>query len=180
MTDPFAVWITGLPASGKSTLARTLRRILGERGVNVAILESDELRPILTPNPRYDEEERDSFYHRMLFIGQLFLRHGVPVIFDATANLRRYRDRAREAIGRFAEVFVDCPLEVCEARDPKALYQKAREGSLRSLPGKGVPYEPPLRPEFVVRSDRERTDDAATRIAGVLLKEEWAFPGVKR
>jgi len=156
MTDPFAVWITGLPASGKSTLAAALHAELARRGVDAEVLESDGLRRVLTPRPRYDEEERDAFYGAMLHIGGLLLRHGVPVIFDATANLRRYRDRARALIPRFFEVYVDTPLEVCRARDPKGLYRKAPG----SLPGLQAPYEPPLHPDFTGRDSPARIADA--------------------
>src|ERR1043166_5048478 len=106
-TEPFALWITGLPASGKSTLARALRAEFARRGVTVQILESDELRRVLTPRASYDEEERDAFYGMMLYIGKLLHRHGVSVIFDATANLRRYRDRARDILPQFFEVHGD-------------------------------------------------------------------------
>jgi adenylylsulfate kinase len=161
MTDPFAVWITGLPGSGKSTLAAALKRELEDRGIRVEVLESDALRRVLTPRPRYDEEERDAFYSGMLYIGRLLLRHGVPVLFDGTAHLRRYRDRARELIPRFFEVYVDTPIEVCRERDPKGLYRE-RPGS---LPGVGVPYEPPIRPEFIARDPR-----SAASIAQGILK----------
>jgi adenylylsulfate kinase len=136
--------------------------------MDVEVLESDELRRILTPHPRYDEEERDAFYGAMIHIGALLLRHGVSVIFDATANLRRYRDRARESLPRFLEVYVDCPIEVCEARDPKGLYRKARRGELDSLPGVQAPFEPPLHPDVVVRGDREEPDSSARRVLAAL------------
>lgn len=180
-TDPFAVWITGLPSSGKSTLAQALSRVLKQQGVDPAILESDELRKVLTPRPRYDAEEREAFYGAMVYIGTLLLDHGVPVIFDATAHLRRYRDLARERIPRFIEVFVDCPLHVCKQRDPKGLYRRAEEGALSTLPGMGAPYEPPLHPEIIVRSGQESSEAAAAKIADFLLADSsWSsgnFPG---
>ena len=160
MTEPFAVWITGLPASGKSTLAAALKGELAKRGVQAAVLESDELRRLLTPKPRYDEEGRDAFYGTLLQLGLLLLRQGVSVIFDATANRRRYRDRARELIPRYFEVHVDTPLDECRARDPKGLYRAAPA----SLPGLQAPYEPPLRPEFTSR-------DPAGRIADAIMEE---------
>ena len=98
--EAFAVWITGLPASGKSTLAAALKAQLAARGVAVAVLESDVLRRIFTVHPRYDEAERDVFYRQVAYVGELLVEHGVPVIFDATANRRLYRDRARHEIPR--------------------------------------------------------------------------------
>lgn len=166
----FAVWITGLPASGKSTLARALAEELLRGGIDVAVLNSDALREVLTPDPRYDDAEREAFYGALIHIGQLLTSHGVPVIFDATANRRAWRDRARALIGRFAEVHVACPLATCEARDPKGIYRRAREGAARSVPGVQTPYEPPPHPEATVAGDVEPPQDAARRIVSVLRR----------
>jgi len=157
----FAIWLTGLPGSGKSTLAAALARAMRERGLSPAVLESDELRHVLTPKPTYSDAERDTFYAAIVLIARLLTDHGAPVIIDATGNRRAYRDQAREQIDRFIEVFVDCPLDVCMSRDPKGLYRQARQrqgAGDSTLPGVGVPYEPPLRPEVVVRSDRQPMD----------------------
>ena len=156
----FAVWLTGLPASGKSTLAATLSAELHRRGIRPAVLESDALRPILTPHAQYSASERDTFYTQLAAIGILLTRQGIPVIFDATANLRRYRDAARRAIPAFFEVYVDCPLPVCQARDPKGIYRAAA-----NVPGLQAPYEPPLAPE---RTVRHGDPDAAARILALL------------
>jgi adenylylsulfate kinase len=102
----FAVWITGLPASGKSTIATALAAQLASRGVDVAVLESDALRKVFAAD-HFDASGRDTFYRQMTFVGLLMVNHGVPVIFDATANRRAYRDRARREISRFLEVYVD-------------------------------------------------------------------------
>lgn len=162
------MWITGLPASGKSTLTAALRRELAAAGVDAAVLESDELRKVLTPNPRYDEAERDLFYEQMTYIGALLARHGVPVIFDATANLRRYRDRARSRIARFLEVYVDVPLEACMERDPKGIYRQGRNGGNSSVPGLQAAYEPPESPEVVFHGDTESPEAGARRIVECL------------
>jgi adenylylsulfate kinase len=166
----FAVWITGLPASGKSTIASALRRELVSLGVNVAVLESDALRRVFTPQPRYDEEDRDVFYGSMAHVGRLLTDHGVSVIFDATANRRAYRDRARRDIVKFLEVFVDCPLSVCVTRDPKGIYRRGREGNANGVPGLQADYEPPHSPEVVVRGDEEEPDQAARRIVSKLVE----------
>ena len=136
----------------------------------MAVLESDVLRPIFTPQPRYQEEDRDAFYGQLAYVGSLLTRHGVPVIFDATANRRRYRDRARREIPRFLEVYVDCPLPVCVARDPKGIYRKARDGQAATVPGLQTVYEPPEAPEFVIHSDQEAPENAASRIIIELRK----------
>lgn len=90
----------------------------------------DELRKVLTPHPRYHENERETFYRQMVYIGSLLTRHSVPVIFDATANRRTYRAGARQQIPKFLQVFADCPFEVCLARDPKRIYRKGPPGQI--------------------------------------------------
>jgi len=165
----FAVWLTGLSGSGKSAIARELVRLLHERGVEASVLESDVMRTQLTPFPRYDDADRDFFYSALGEMGILLIQQKQrPVIFDATANRRAYRDAARKRIARFAEVFVDTPLEVCAARDPKELYRKAK-----TLPGVQAPYEPPLAPELVVRGTAGTPQDAAREIVAFLGRRGW-------
>lgn len=161
MKTPFAIWITGLPASGKSTIRNALVKRLEEAGIHAQVLESDELRKIITPKPSYSLEERDNFYRIMAYIGELLVRNGVNVIFDATANKRSYRDKARGAITNFIEVFVKCPLAVCMQRDPKGIYKKAKEGKAATVPGLQEQYEEPLNPEIIVESDKEDPEAAA-------------------
>jgi adenylylsulfate kinase len=164
ITDAFAVWITGLPASGKSTIAAKLIAQLDARGVRVALLESDELRKVFTPRPRYDPEERDNFYRQMVYVGALLTRYGVPVIFDATANRRVYRDWARQKISKFVEVYLKCPLATCMARDPKGIYRRAHEGKASAVPGLQAAYEAPEKPEVVLHGDRDAPEDAARSV----------------
>jgi len=147
-----------------------LQKELALRGLKVAVLESDALRKVLTPRPRYDEEERNVFYGALAHVGQLLTEHGVSVIFDATANRRAYRDRARHAIARFLEVFVDCPLDVCMSRDPKGIYRRGREGSAAGVPGMDAVYEPPDAPDVTVRGDVEDPASAARRIVDKLIE----------
>ena len=169
----FAVWLTGPPSSGKSTLAAALSNQLAARRMNAAVLESDVLRRVLTPHPVYSEEERDAFYRAMACIGKLLVDHGVPVIFDATANRRAYRDRARRDIARFLEVYVDCPLNVCIARDPKGIYKRGQEGGTNSVPGLQAEYEPPEHPDLVIRADREGPEEAARRVIAELIARKY-------
>lgn len=164
----FAVWLTGLSGSGKSAIARELARLLHERGRDVTVLESDVMRTQLTPFARYDEAERDFFYGALADVGLALLARARPVLFDATANRRRYRDAARQRIARFCEVYVDTPLEVCRARDPKGLYRRAA-----SLPGVQAPYEAPLAPELVVHGDRGTPLEAAASIVAHLEARGW-------
>ena len=172
----FAIWVTGLPASGKSTIVKALSSALAARGLDAAVLESDVLRIVFTPHPRYDQEERNTFYRQLVYVGTLLTKHGVPVIFDATANLRMYRDHAREQIPRFLEVYVECPLEVCMARDPKGIYRAGLEGAATIVPGLQDTYEPPVNPDVVVRGDSETPEIAAQRIMSKLIERDFIAP----
>jgi adenylylsulfate kinase len=170
MKAAFAVWLTGLSGSGKSAIAKALLHELHTRGIDAAVLESDVLRTQLTPFPRYDEAERDYFYTTLAHLGAYLAQHGTPVIFDATANRRTYRQAARREIAHFAEVFVDTPLEVCAARDPKGLYRKK---NTTTLPGVQAVYEPPLAPELVVRGDQGTPEQSAAAIVDLLEHRGW-------
>jgi adenylylsulfate kinase len=165
----FAAWLTGLSGSGKSAIARALLEELRTRGVGAAVLESDVLRTQLTPFPRYDEEERDFFY-RALADFAADLAKDLPVIIDATANRRAYRDRARQAIERFAEIYVSTPLEICMARDTKGLY---KPGAAKTLPGVQADYEPPLAPELVVSGASGTPTERAAEVLALLERRGW-------
>jgi len=169
----FAVWLTGLPASGKSTVARALAAELDGRGIRAAVLESDAVRREIAPDAGYGEAEREAFYATLAYLARVLVLHGVPVIVDATANRRAYRDRARAAIPRFLEVYVRCPLAVCQARDPKGIYRRGTEGTAQNVPGVSAPYEPPLTPEVVVDGERDDPAVAARRIVSALEKKGY-------
>jgi adenylylsulfate kinase len=160
----FAVWLTGLPASGKSTIARELRPRLEALGLTVEVLESDAVRRILTPAATYSREERDLFYRALAFIGERLVAYDVTVLFDATASRRAYRDVARSMIPRFAEVAVECPLAVCMQRDRKGTYRKGERGETGSVPGLQEPYEPPLVPELRIDTVKLPTEESVRLI----------------
>jgi adenylylsulfate kinase len=173
-SDPgtaFAVWLTGLPASGKSVIARALSAEFDRRGIRAAVLESDSVRREIAPDAGYGDAERDAFYSTLAFLARVLVLHGVTVIVDATANRRAYRDRARETIPRFLEAHVRCPLAVCQSRDPKGIYRRAEEGTAQNVPGISAPYEPPLLPDIVLDGEREDPGSAAGRIVSVLEKK---------
>ena len=167
---PFAIWITGLPASGKSTVAAALVKQLRDLNIEIAVLESDAMRKVFSVNSQYDDQDRDYFYASLAFVGRVLTDHGISVIFDATANRRSYRERARQQIPQLIEVFVDCPLDVCIRRDPKGIYRKAQQGEAQHVPGLQTRYEPPLNPALVVRGDLDDPEDAARRIVELLKK----------
>ena len=146
----FALWLTGLPASGKSSITRELVAKLEALGIRAVVLESDEMRKILTPEPDYSAEERDAFYRSLALIGELLTRSSTNVIFDATANKRTYRDYARTHIPKFMEIYIQCPLDICMKRDPKGIYSRASAGGTTTVPGMQAPYEPPISPEVTL------------------------------
>ncbi len=171
----FAIWLTGLPSSGKTTLAYALKHLLIECGVEVQVLDSDDLRRKLTPHPTYSPEERDYFYDLVAFLARLLTDNGVNVLIAATASRRAYREAARARIARFAEVYVDCSPEVCRARDPKGLWKRADEGEITTLPGAGAPYEPPGSPEVRVDTDQHSIEESADQIVDQLTEQGFFF-----
>jgi len=164
----FAIWITGLPASGKSTIVSALKPQLEGLGLTVEVLESDEVRRVLTPTPTYSEAERDLFYRALVFTGQKLVTHGVTVIFDATASRRVYRDFAKSMISRFAEVSVECPLAICMERDRKGTYRKGQLGESLTVPGLQSPYEAPINPDLRIDTTSISSGDAANQICDLV------------
>jgi adenylylsulfate kinase len=162
----FAIWLTGLPASGKSTIVAALIPQLQSLDCPVEVLESDAVRLVLTPTPTYSREERDLFYRALAFMGARLAAHGVTVIFDATANRRAYRDFARSLIPQFIEVAVECPLELCMQRDYKGTYQRGQRGESSTVPGLQESYEAPLHPEVKI----DTTKVAASEAVEMILK----------
>jgi len=170
----FCLWLTGLPGSGKSTILQELSRIFSESGIEAVTLSLDHIRKILTPEPRYTNEERDIVYRALVMMAHLLIEQGEKnVIIDATGNRREFRDLARRLIREFAEIYVKCPLEICMAREAarrdqfvqKDLYKRASEGALKGeLPGVSAPYEKPENPEVLVTSDLLSPHESAKRI----------------
>jgi adenylylsulfate kinase len=171
-SQSFAIWLTGLPASGKSTIVAALAPQLERLGCRVEVLESDTIRRVLTPIPTYSGMERDLFYRALAFMGARLVAHGVTVIFDATANRRAYRDFARSLIPKFLEVAVECPLELCMQRDRKGTYQRGQRGESSTVPGLQEPYEVPLNPDLVLDTTKLPADVAAGKVLE-LVKASW-------
>jgi len=160
----FALWLTGLPASGKTTLARALVDALKTVDVHVQLLDSDEVRTALTPEPTYSRAERDQFYRSLAYMGHLLTRNGVNVIIAATAHRQQYRAAARDSIKAFYEVYLQCPLAVCRERDPKGIYARAEAGEITRVPGIQVPYEAPVAPELVLDCESHTLEENIRKI----------------
>jgi adenylylsulfate kinase len=164
--DGTVIWITGLPASGKSTLAARLRERLDGLGRAAVVLDGDEVRQALVPRLGYSPGERDAFYETLARLAALLARGGLAVIVAATAPRRAHRAAARALAPRFLEVFVNVSPEECARRDPKGLWARARAGEAPTLPGAGQPYEPPEEPE--VRATGGEDTAAVEAVVGML------------
>ena len=167
----WAIWITGLPGSGKSAIARAAAGELRQRGRPVTVLELDEIRKSITPTPRYTDAERDVVYRALVYLAGLLTESGVPVILDATAHRRAWRELARATIPHFAEVQLVCPLEVAQERErarptghaPRDIYRQAtRPGA--AVPGVNMPYEAAAAPEVEIDTEREGVAEGAERV----------------
>jgi adenylylsulfate kinase len=128
------------------------------------VLESDEVKRVITPTPTYSEAERDLFYRALAFVGQKLVAHGVTVVFDATASRLVYRDFARSVISRFIKVSVECPLATCMKRDRKGTYLQGQRGESLTVPRLQSPYEAPINPDLRINTATTPSGDAACQI----------------
>jgi adenylylsulfate kinase len=165
----WAIWITGLPGSGKTTIAHEVVNRLKDR--KLKMLQLDEIRAIVTPTPTYSEAERDILYSFLAYMAKVLTECGINVIIDATANRRRYRELARMLIPHFAEVYIRCSLETCILREarrvakysPKGIYEKSKKKGAE-VPGVNVAYEETYNPEVKINSDDVSPQEAAELI----------------
>jgi adenylylsulfate kinase len=168
-----ALWITGLPGSGKSAYADRLK----EKDPGLVLLRMDELRKVVTPSPTFSEEERETVYRSLIYTAKTLTEAGRDVIIDATGNMRRWRQLARDIIRGYGEVYLRCPLEVCIKREserkdtrgaPGAVYEKGRKGW--PVPGMGAPYEEPLNPEITIDTDSVPIEEGIKGIVDIINK----------
>lgn len=168
-----AIWITGLPGSGKSTVTDAFKKAHPE----FIVLRMDELRKVVTPEPTYSDFEREIVYRALVYLAKTLTELGHDVIIDATGNLRRWRELARQLIPRFVEVYLRCPIELCIQREkqrletheaPKDIYKKGAAGW--PVPGMVVPYEEPLNPEIVIDSDKTSIEDTIVIIERTIAR----------
>ncbi|MFQ5601716.1 MAG: adenylyl-sulfate kinase [bacterium] len=164
------IWFTGLPSSGKSTLAEMLEKELKKLGENVEILDGDVVRTNLSKGLTFSKEDRDINIRRIGFVCHLLTRNGVFAISAAISPYRSVRDENRALIGDFVEVFVNCPLEECIRRDVKGLYKKALAGEIKEFTGVSDPYEEPLNPEVEIDSLNEEPRESLNKILQKLVE----------
>ena len=164
----FTLWFTGLPSSGKSTLAREIEGIMLERGVNVEVLDGDEVRENLSKGLTFSKEDRDINIRRIGWVCRLLARNNAVAISAAISPYKEIRDEVREMHDNFVEVYVSAPLEVTEERDVKGLYKKARAGEIKGFTGIDDPYEAPDNPEIIVETDKETVEESVNKIIRTL------------
>ena len=173
----FTLWFTGLSGAGKSTLAGQVAKELRHRGLNVEILDGDEVRTNLSNGLGFSKEDRDTNIKRIGYVCKLLTRNGVVAISAAISPYREVRDHNRREIGHFIEVYVECSIEALTRRDVKGLYKKALAGEIQSFTGVSDPYEPPLTPEIAINSERQTEQESLAAILNYLEQHGW-IPGV--
>ncbi len=162
--EAFTVWLTGLSSAGKTTIARALYFELCARNLRVELLDGDEIRHNLCRDLGFSKQDRHENIRRIAYVASLLTRNGVIVLVSAISPYSKAREMAREQIGNFIEVYVNAPLEVCEKRDVKGLYRKARSGELHGMTGIDDPYEPPATPDIECRTDRESLGESVEKV----------------
>ena len=164
------VWFTGLSGAGKTTICKAVATELLAHGLQVEVIDGDIIRNHLCKDLGFSKQDRDENIRRIAFVAQLLTRNGAIVLVSAISPYRASRDQARKTIGNFMEVYVSTPLFVCEVRDPKELYQKARSGKIHGFTGIDDPYEPPLNPEIICNTNQESTRESSSKVVSAVLK----------
>lgn len=168
----FVLWFTGLSGSGKSTLANAVENHLFETGHNVIVLDGDNIRHGLCSDLGFTEEDRNENMRRIGEVAKLFVESGTIVLAAFVSPYREDRERARSRLphGDFYEVFCNCDISVCEDRDPKGLYARARKGEIENFTGISAPYEEPIKPDMVVNTNKLSVEEEVEHILGNLKK----------
>jgi len=169
----FTLWFTGLSGSGKTTLAKAVEAELKARGLKVERLDGDIVRQSLTRDLGFSKEDRDKNIERVTFVAKLLTRNGVITICSFISPYRERRQKSREEIGEFIEVYCQAPLEVLIERDVKGLYKKALAGEIENFTGISDPYEPPENPEIVVNTAEETVEESTRKIIRWLEEHQY-------
>ena len=164
MTRGVTIWFTGLPCSGKTTIADRVAEVLREKGHKVERLDGDIVRKGLTSDLGFSKEDRDENIKRVTFVAKLLTRNGVKVLATFVSPYIERRRKSREEIGEFMEVYVRCSVEECIRRDVKGMYRKALAGEITGFTGVDDPYEEPPNPELTLDTDRETVEESVQKV----------------
>jgi len=172
------LWFTGLSGAGKSTLAHAVEEQLHQQGCRTFVLDGDNVRHGLCNDLGFSENDRKENLRRIGEMSKLFIEAGVITLTAFISPYREGRDRIRSMIphGDFLEIHVDCPIEVCQSRDVKGLYQKAHNGEIENFTGISASYEPPTNPELVIHSSDETLEESVERVMQLLYQRGTIFP----
>lgn len=155
MSSTFCIWLTGLSGSGKTTQAGLLGQALNERGLRTQVLDSGHFRRTISRDLGFSLEDRRRNMDRLVFVADLLMGHGVVPIIASTAPESSQRKAARDRLGNFFEIHLDCPLETCRQRDPKGLYQRAEAGEINLVAGLDLPYQVPEKPDLIIKTSTD-------------------------
>ncbi|MCD6575176.1 adenylyl-sulfate kinase, partial [Candidatus Aerophobetes bacterium] len=166
----FVLWFTGLSQAGKTTVANRVYDILKKKGVKLERLDGDIVRKSISADLGFTKEDRNENIRRVMRVAKLLSQNGTGIICSFISPYKKIRDEIRKEVNNFIEVFCNCPLEVCEKRDTKGLYKKARKGEIQHFTGISDPYEPPDNPEVELKTDRETIEESTTKVIDYLKK----------
>jgi adenylyl-sulfate kinase len=172
----FVLWFTGLPCSGKTTVADVVAEKLKEKNMKVERLDGDIVRKSLTRDLGFSKEDRDKNIERVTFVAMMLSRNGVAVLPAFVSPYIGARNNARKMTTNFIEVYVKCSVEECEKRDVKGMYQKAREGIIKDFTGVDDPYEEPPNPELVLEADKETVEESVEKVMKYLNEKSYLAP----
>jgi adenylylsulfate kinase len=166
------IWLTGIPGSGKTTIARRVEQILRERNQPVAVLDGDEVRKELSADLGLSPEDREKHNKRVIYVAKILANNGLQVLIPLISPYRRVRAFAREQLPNFNEVWVRCPVQECIKRDPKGLYAKALRGEIKNLTGLQDTYEEPENPELILDTDKESLEACADKVLALIRRSQ--------
>lgn len=169
------IWLTGLPAAGKSTIARELEKLLFQQNIQVYVLDGDNIRKGLNQDLGFEQSDRLENIRRTSEVARLFLEAGFIVIAALVSPRESFRQIVRDRFSKqeYIEVYVDCPLEICEQRDPKGLYKKARRNEIQNFTGISAPFELPTQSDLTIETHKSTPEQAAHKIFSYIQKKGW-------
>ena len=173
------VWVTGLSSSGKSTISQAVREELLHTGHKVEWLDGDAVRQHISKGLGYSKEDRDENIRRIGFVAELLTRNGVIVVVSAISPYRAVRDEMRARIGKFLEVYVEAPLDLCRQRDVHGIYRRSLAGEIQHVTGVDDPYEVPLHPDVVCHTGRETPEESVAKVMARIARAGASYNGVR-